>query len=569
MAVGGILPSSIVSADMVIEPFVDEAVARGVTYAVQPWNGPTGQFQGFGCAIADLNGNGQQDIVIMGDGQGLVGIYENDGTGHFNDHSATSNIPLLTKPSGIALADYNGNGMLDIYITQQTYHANVLLRNLDGFTFQDVSDQAGVANTGYGESAAWADYDNDGWLDLYVVNYTFPSQINDPTRRNQLYRNNADGTFTPVAQQLGVDDHGVGYAAVWSDVNRNGWLDLHVVNDRGHLPSQFRSNQLWRNDGGTFTNISESSGTDIGMWAMGVAAGDFYGNGYPDFYITNLPNIGGYGGVNPLLINQGDETFVDMNYKAGVEQFIFSWAAFFFDFTNNGHLDLYVCNQGQANNLFANSGSFPTQLVTEQAGVQGTTGNSFNAAYGDVTGNGSLDILLNNYGTFGPTNVQLFINYEGNTRNWMRFNVVGHDGNTRAIGANIDLRVGDTWHWREIYAGGNNFKSQNEMVFHFGLNDTETADEIVVNWPGGNITRTLSNYPANHTWTIYPPERLGDATGDGSVGLPDLLALLGAWGSVTPGAEVVDMNGDGVIDVTDILQLLSKWTGSASTGQAR
>ncbi len=547
-----------------IAPFTEEAVSRGLLYQVQEWNGPTMQFQGFGCAIADLNGNGHQDVVVMGNGQGIVGVFENDGTGHFINHTQTSNIPLLVKPSGITLADYNGNGMLDIYITQQFYEANVLVRNEDGFSFTDVTEQAGVGNTGYGEAASWADYDNDGWLDLYVVNYTFPTQASNPSRRNQLFRNNGDGTFQSVAVQLGVDDHGVGYAAVWTDINRNGWLDLYVVNDRGHLPSMFRANQLWRNDGGTFTNISEPSGTEIGMWAMGVAAGDFKGNGYPDFYITNLPNVGGYGGINPLLINQGDETFIDMHDEAGVGQFIFSWAPMFFDYSNNSHLDLYVCNQAHDNNLFANFGEFPVRTVTSQAGVAGTSGYSFNAAYGDVTGNGALDLLLNDFGTVFPANVKLYINHEGTKRNWIRYNVVGYEGNLRAIGANIDTRTGDRWQWREIYAGGNNFKAQNELVFHVGLDDAETADEIVINWPGGNVSRTLRNYPANFTWTIYPPERLGDSNSNGVIDATDLAFMLDAWGTVQPGTEMMDINGDGVLDVSDLLLLLASWTQSTA-----
>lgn len=547
-----------------ITPFTEEAVARGVVYLVQEWNGPTGQGQGFGCAIADINGNGHQDIVVMGNGQGIIGVFENDGTGHFIDRTNTSGIPAMTKPSGIALADFNGNGMLDIYISQQFNAGSYLMRNEGDFTFVDVTAAAGVANIGHGEGAAWGDYDNDGWLDLYLVNYTFPSQQYELQKRNQLFRNLGDETFSSVGHALGVDDHGMGFSVVWSDINRNGRLDLHVVNDRGHLPPMYRTNQLWRNEGGTFNNISASSGANLGLWSMGVAAGDFSGNGYPDFYITNLPNIGGYNGINPLLINQGDETFVDETVKAGTSQFIFSWAAMFFDFNNSSHLDLYVCNMASPNALFANDGTYPTTNVNFQAGVVGSAGYSFNAAYGDITGNGALDLLLNDYGSLSlPGNVQLFINHEGTKRNWIRYNVVGFDGNLRAIGANIDTRTGDRWQWREIYAGGNNMKGQNELVFHVGLDDATVADEIVVNWPGGEVTRTLYNYPANHVWTIYPPQRLGDSNNDGIVDRVDLEFLLDSWGTVNPGAEMMDINGDGVIDVSDLLQLLAAWSGVA------
>jgi enediyne biosynthesis protein E4 len=549
-------------------PFTEEAVSRGLIYEVQPWNGPTQQGQGFGVAIVDLNGNGHQDIIVMGRGDGRIGIFENTGGGTFVDRSVqemeegdVAPILVLPKASGIAVADYNGDGLLDVYITQQLYEPNALLHNNGGFSFTNLAAKAGVDNTGYGEAAAWGDYDSDGWLDLYVVNYTYPVFQTHPDRVNQLYRNLGDGTFMSVGAALGVADIGVGYSATWSDINRNGKLDLHLANDRGHLPPLFHPNQLWRNDGGTFTNLCPDSGACLGLWSMCMAAGDATGNGYPDFYITNLSNVGGYNGWNPLLINQGDETFIEDCTGAGVCQFITSWCGIFFDFDNNGWLDLYVCNQGSPNRLYANAGSFPLADVSQPAGVIGSAGFSFNAAVGDVTGNGALDLLLNNYGEYlgEPANVQLFINHEAAQRNWARFNVVGLHGNRHAIGANIDLRTGDQQRWREIYSGGNTFKAQNELVFHFGLAEATIIDEIVVQWPGGSPIRVLTNYPANVVWNIYPPELLGDCNGDGVIDLLDLRTLLYKWGPVSPGAEILDMNGDGAIDVLDLLALLDRW----------
>jgi enediyne biosynthesis protein E4 len=550
-----------------ISPFTEEAIARGLIYEVQQFNGPTQQGQGFGVAIADLNGNGHLDIILMGNGAGIVGFFENDGNGNFTDRSYTiepNRLPapklVLPKASGIATADFTGNGLLDIYITQQHNHPNVLLRNDGDFNFTDVSLAAGVANAGWGEAAAWGDFDNDGWLDLYVVNYTLPSLQDSPVHRNKLYRNRGDGTFEDIGAGLGVDDHGVGYSVVFSDINRNGWLDLYVVNDRGHQPPIYRPNQSWRNIGGQFENTCASSGLCLGLWSMGVAAGDVTGNGYPDFYVTNLPHPSGYNGWNPLLINQGDETFTEECSEADVCNLAFSWAGIFFDYNNNGWLDLYVCNQGADNRLYANDGHFPFADIAPLVGVAETPGYSFNAAVGDLTGNGALDIVLNDSGSDGkPRNVALYINHEGTKRNWARFNVVGYAPNLHAIGSNIEITAGGHTQWRELYAGGNNFKSQNELVYHFGLGEADILDTIVVTWPGGATTRTLMNYPANRTWTIYPPEMLGDANGDGVIDGADLLALLSAWGQVLPRNEVIDMNGDGVIDGQDLIALLALW----------
>lgn len=552
------------SAGQTVAGSTEEAVARGLIYEVQPWLGPTQQFRGFGIAIADLNSNGSNDVVIMGRGDGQVGFFENNGSGFFTDRSlddAESPKLVLGKGSGIAVGDYNGDGLLDIYITQQTYEPNVLLRNDGDFHFVDVAASAGVANLGVGEAALFADFDLDGWLDLYVVNYTFSSDVPNAAFRNKLYWNRGNGTFADISVAQGVDDAGSGFAAVWADINRDCRPDLYVVNDRGHLPPGFYANRLWRNDAGSMTDVSESSGAGIGMWAMGVAAGDVSGNGYPDFYVTNLPSISGYGGLNPLLINQGDETFVDYCADAGVCQYIFSWAAIFYDFDNNGWLDLYVVNQSEPNRLYAGSGAFPMTDITQPAKVSGGSGQAFNAAVGDITGNGALDLLLNNYGLAGgaPVNVQLLINHEGVNRNWIRYNIIGTEPNRFAIGAGVDTRTGDHWQWRELYAGGNNFKAQNELVMHVGLGDAALVDEIVVVWPGCEFERTLTNYPANHTWTLYPPHMFGDTDGDGVINIFDWLVMLSNWGPIQPGAELVDMNGDGAINIFDLLALLSKW----------
>ena len=544
-----------------VAPFTEEAVQRGLVYQVQSWLG-TQQFQGFGIAIVDLDNDKDQDVVLMGRSDGRVGFFENTGAGVFIDRSTLNQtgspaVLTLSNPSGIAAADYNGDGLIDIYFTQEMYLPNVLLRNDGNFTFTDVSAGALVDNDGYGESAAWGDYDNDGWLDLYLGNYTFPTDQADPTRRNQLYRNRANGTFESVGAALGVDDFGLEYSAVWSDIDRNGTLDLYVVNDRGHL---YRPNQLWRNDGGTFTSLCPQSGACLGLWAMGIGAGDFDGNGFSDFYCTNLPATPGYGGINPLMLNNGDTTFVEVAALWDVDQFIFSWAAIFFDYNNDRWLDLYVINQSEANRLYQHAGAPPAINVAPVCGVNGSQGYDFNCAVGDIDGDGDLDILVNSYGQQLPANVQLFINHEGETKNWARFNIVGTTpGNQHAIGANIDLRVGTQWQWREVYAGGNNFKAQNETVFHFGLDDAKLIDEMIVRWPGGSPMRTLTNYSANHLWTIYPPDALGDFDADGTFNVVDLLAIINAWGPVQPGSEICDTNSDGTINVIDLLFIINNW----------
>ena len=553
----------------------EEAIRRGLIYETRDAGPGSVAGYGYGLAIADLNGNGHLDVILTGAIDGTVGIFENDGLGFFTDRSflpGDEGHPtakaVAMQPSGVAAADFNGNGLLDIYISQRRNHLhqgqpNLLLRNEGNFLFTDVAAEAGVANTGFSEGVAWGDYDQDGWLDLYVANFTPPAEFHQitPKFHNKLYRNLGDETFSDVSVAQGVDDRGLGFAAAFTDTNRNGWLDLYLANDRGNL-EEFPTNQFWVNEFGTFNNACGTSGACLGLAAMCVGVGDFNGNGFADLYVTNIPNPIGYHGWNPLLINHGDGTFSEQCTEAGVCVQIISWAGIFHDFTNNGWLDLYVCNQYVDNLLFLNEGAMPVQNVAPEAGLVGSPGASYNAAVGDLTGNGSLDLVLNDTGTnWIPRNVLLYINHEGGKRNSIRFHVRGIGRNTQAIGANIELTAGGHVQWREIYAGGNNFKSDNESVFHFGLDQAEVADVVVVTWPGGELSRTLRNYPAGHTWTVYPPHRLGDADGNGVINIFDLLALVNAWGPITPGAEIMDLNGDGVVNIFDLLLLLDQWGG--------
>lgn len=537
-----------------IAPFTSEAPSRGLIYPMSGYPSSDG-LHGFGCGFADLDGDGDADAVLLGRADGQVGIFENVGSGTFVDRSTSTGIPLLSGLSAFATADFDGDGLVDLVITR-VFSPTRLYRNLGAFHFVDVTEAAGITTDRVTKGAALGDYDGDGWLDLYLCNYVaLPDQPD--AGRNQLYRNLGNGTFEEVAGSLGVDNYGVSFQAVWTDFDRDGDLDLYVSNDRGAMPS-LGPNRLYRNDGGTFTEIGARSCAGVALNSMGLACGDFDGNGYVDFYCTNTTSSAPpISGANPLLLAQGDGTYALAQAEWGVAHpgTTTGWGCLFLDFDNDGRLDLYVVNEWSPNKLFRNPGAPPTLDVTVAADMAGPVGDFTIAAYSvacaDIDGDGGLDILLNTQNL----NVTLHINHEGARRNWLVFRVIGEWPNTAAIGANADVTYemdeGARTIYSEIYAGGNGFLGQNEQVLHFGL-DTAVEASAIVRWPSKGPVRTFSNVPANVRWTISPPSALGDGDRDGSLDPGDRLALCAALGPVVVGTEHFDFNGDFTIGPEDL-----------------
>lgn len=522
------------------QAFTEEAVARGLSYVVQQ----NSDLYGAGVALVDLDGDLDADCVLLGRADGVVGVYENDGTGHFIDHSATSGIDADPRNSAVACADYDNDGDLDIYISR-LIGDDALYRNDGGFTFTDVSTQAGILPGGAGMGIAWGDYDNDGWLDLYVSNRT--GFGGDPTL-NRLYHNLGDGTFEEVAQTLNVhDDDAPTLLCTWLDYDEDGDADLYLGNDKGSGPNE--DNALFQNQGdGTFVEVTQQTGTAANVDCMGIAIGDFDHDGGKDLYVTNIP-LG-----NVLLMSNGDGTFSDRTAEAGVGSFEIGWGCAFFDYDHDMIDDLYVCNMIAPNRFYRYQGSFPCTDIAADCGIEDGTGTSFCMALADVDLDGDLDLLVQS----ADVNIRLFINQKGHLRSWARFHVVGEGANRHAVGATLKVTSGGVTQTREIHAGAN-YKSDNERIVHVGLASETMIDEVRVLWPGGT-TRTLRNYGASQTWTIYPPSMLGDGDFDGDIDLDDIRLAAQCFtgpgpGRITPGCEVFDMDGDGDIDFDDIVAM--------------
>lgn len=536
-----------------VTPFTDEALSRGVEYEVSPLLAGYGLF-GFGVGFADLDRDGDADIILMGAADGHVGLFENDGTGQFIDRSPRSGIAPLVRPSSYAAGDLNGDGIIDLFLTQID-NPNKVYRGLGNFAFQDVSAGSNTAINGPSKAASLADVDGDGDLDIYVAVYrnASPGGINKPS---SLFRNNGNFTFTDVAAANGLTKPAYTFTGAWTDIDLDGDPDLYISNDRGHLAPFFQGNQLFRNDNGVLVEISAGSGANLQLFSMGLGVGDMDQNGYPDFYCTNIANAGSaLQGMNPLLLNQGNNTFVRADQIWGVGSFKTSWGAQFFDFDNDGAHDLYVNNQFVANTLFRGAPGPPALDVSFIANVPGVPPNySYGSASADVDGDGDPDLLNADQGV----NANLYINHEGDERNNVRIRVIGTPGNPTSIGATLvgRLDAGGPQLFRDIHAGGRSYLGHDMPEAHFGVGTRTSLHQVTVRWPrgaAGGGTRIISNLPANGLWDVYPSSQLGDGNGDGAVTFADREAFnVCQLAGFAHGCEMMDFDGDSDIDDNDL-----------------
>lgn len=574
--------------------FTEEALARGLSYFVTEgmFDG-TGQF-GCGVALCDLDGDGDDDIVATGAMNGQIALFVNVG-GSFVNRTVGSGLPALVKVSGLVAADYDGDGDLDLFVTRWLAPA-ALFRNNGNLTFTNVTAAAGLSgNSGAGAGCSFGDYDGDGDLDLAIANRT-GTMLNQ--LRNRFYRNNGDGTFTEIAQQLGVDDGGASFQCLLQDFDRDGDADLYVSNDKG-FPG-ISVNRFFRNIGGAFVSEPDN-GSGVIIDSMGVATGDLDGNGFIDIYCTNVPE------GHVLLLSSDGLTYQESAVASGVAGAATGWGAVMFDAENDGDEDLFVCSMFPVPDyLFVNTGSMP-MLDLPNAGGASDPDDSYCLAVGDIDLDGDLDLLKQSR----PANLRLLINHAPPANRSVRLKVVGRGSNTHAVGALVDVRYGKRTALREVVSGSA-YKSQSSYVIHAGIGAASAADSVVVRWPrlltDGTLwtTRTLTNVPTSFVVPVYPPDRLGDADGDGRVspsemaaceacaelafsaacaiydidgnctidgadvalmrvllcdldrsgGIDgsDLTILLAAWGGSTH-----DLTGDGVVGPADLLLLLSQW----------
>jgi len=317
-----------------------------------------------------------------------------ESVGRFTDVAKEAGVDLFSMAGGLIVDDFDNDGLLDIITSSYDMceHVHFFHNNGDG-TFTDRSAQAGLLDELGGLNLIQADYNNDGCMDFLVMRGGWQAAM-----RMSLMRNNCNGTFTDVTREAGLSQPVSSQTAVWADIDNDGFVDLFMGNERGPA-------HLFRNRGdGTFEDISHSAGIDASTFTKAIVSADYDNDGYPDFYVSNL------NGDNLLYHNNGNRTFTEVAKKAGVERPWTSFAAWFFDYDNDGLPDLFVTSyymsvdevmksylglpyNAETLKLYKNLGNGNFRDVTREVGLDRVF-MPMAANFGDIDNDGFLDIYM-------------------------------------------------------------------------------------------------------------------------------------------------------------------------------
>ncbi len=486
---------------------------------------------GTGAAWIDYDQDGLMDLFLVQTGATDAykpdhplrsALYHNNGDGTFTDVTAKAGVGGEGHyGQGAAVGDYDNDGHPDLYVTG--YGRAILYHNNGDGTFTDVTAKAGVADQGqWSTSAAWVDFDKDGWLDLVVLNYLewtpkvnlwcgerapgYRSYCSPNDYRGQhirLYHNNRDGTFTDVSQKSGVGvSEAKGMGVVTADFFGHGWPDIAIANDTW-------PNFLFQNNGnGTFTDISLISGlaaSEDGRYeaGMGIDAADVDGDGLLDVYVTHLDFE-----LNRLYHNNGDGTFTDATYTSGLgnkAMLLSGVAAKFIDYDNDGWPDIVQANGAMVTNinLYHNLVTYKEPLLMWHNLGHGrfekasdALGPDFNRpvagrglATADFLNDGNVGFVVNCRGDYP----ELMRNEGGTGNHWLEVLLIGTKSNRDGIGATLKLTAGDLVRVDQT-KGGTSYMSASDPRIHFGLGRHTRIDSLVITWPSGQ-TDKITNAP--------------------------------------------------------------------------
>jgi enediyne biosynthesis protein E4 len=502
-----------------------------------------------GSGLFDCDDDGRLDIVLVNGstverlqqgGDPMVTLYHQEPDGTFKDITSEAGLTRKGWGMGVAVADYDNDGKLDLFVTG--YTGSALYHGLGNCKFEDVTEKAGVKGGGFMTGAAWGDYDRDGYVDLFVSRYSHLDLNNLPQfgsnkfcrfkgimvqcgpwglegESDFLYHNRGDGTFEEVSVKAGVHDD-IGYyglGVMWVDYDDDGWPDLLVANDS--VPNYLYHN----NHNGTFTDVGMLSGVALSgegmeLGNMGVDWGDYDHSGRLSFFVTHFEEQ-----PNSLYRNMGAKGFDDVSWTSGVGQPSYpyvGWGTAFFDMDNDTWLDIFVANghvypqidqidvgprYKEPMLVHRNNRDGTFDEVSKEAGLQAMPLKSRRgAAFGDIFNNGNIDVVVLNVGE--PPSVLLNTNRTPYHR--VLFNLIGTKSNRAAIGARVTIHAAGLKQFSEVRSGAS-YLSQNDLRLHFGLGTASKMESVEIRWPNGT-TETLQNVSADNIYTIVEGSGIRD-----------------------------------------------------------
>jgi enediyne biosynthesis protein E4 len=527
---GIFLAMAAVAADNSIH-FVDTTAKAGIHFT--HFNGAVGkkwlpETIGGGCAFIDIDNDGWADLIFL-NGKAwtpstekhLPAVYHNDHNGGFTDITKGSGLDIEMYANGISVADYDNDGLPDIYIT--ALEGDRLFHNEGHGHFRDVTKIAGIRNANFGTSAAWFDFDRDGKADLLIANYVQWSAPKDihcsmdgktksyctpesyPGQSLKLYRNIGSGRFEDVTSKAGLENSkSKSLGIVVFDYNADSWPDLFISNDT-------QPNKLYRNNkNGTFTEEGMESGLALGedgaaRGAMGADAADYDRSGRPHLVVGNFSKQ-----MMALYHNDGSGLFSDAASSTVLGRSSLrdvTFGAFFFDYDLDGYPDIFAVNghiEPDINRtqsdltfkepalLFRNLGHGAFEDVTKAVGpdlAKPIVGRG--AAYADFDHDGDLDIAITE--NAGPA--RLIRNDGGNKNHWSNISLVGRQSNRSALGATVHLESASGKQWQTVHSGSS-YCSQSDLVLTFGLKQDPVITKLTVDWPSGK-SQHFENVPIN------------------------------------------------------------------------
>jgi len=482
--------------------------------------------------LFDYNNDGLPDIYFV-NGAPLRGatetiappnrLYRNDGNFRFTDVTHKAGVGNTEYGYGCVAGDYDNDGDVDLYVVN--WGPNALYENHGDGTFVDVAIEAGVNDPRQGAAAAFVDYDKDGDLDLYVANYlvidldkhkicyqdetpVYCNQMDYEFEQDALYRNNGDGTFTDISEQAGITGRSTGMSVICADYNNDGWSDIFVANDA-------QANYLYvNNQDGTFEESAlymgcayDANGNTQGN--MGVDAGDYNQDGWLDIVTTTYERqmVTLYQNTEGLLFESASrETGLALPSLLEV-----TWGTGLIDFDNDTDLDLFVAcghlqdtvsrydpaqSYKQKNQLYEYEDGKYTLKKDEAGPGLKIQKSSRGSAFGDLDNDGDIDIVINN----ARDQADLLRNETQTGNNWLIIDTIGSQSNRDGIGARVELELEGRTFIQEVSAGGS-YASMNDSRLHFGLGSHQSVDQITVKWPSGHID-ILRNIDANQILTV-------------------------------------------------------------------